>query len=67
MRTHGVQTKAIIASRPSTSERGILVKHYRVDPATLKRSGGGKTGRTGADNHDGGLRHRNGIRGRLRR
>jgi hypothetical protein len=58
VRAHGVQMKAIVASRPSTSERGILFKHHRVDPATLKCGGGGKAGRSGADNHDGGLRHR---------
>jgi len=39
------QTKAIIASRPSTSYRGILFKQYRVDPATLKGGGGGQAGR----------------------
>jgi hypothetical protein len=53
-----VQVKAVVASRPSTSERGILFKHYRVDPATLKGGGGGKAGSSGTDNHDGGLRHR---------
>ena len=58
MRAHGVQVKAIVTSRPSTSERRILFKHYRVDPATLKGSGGGKAGRSGTDYHDGGLRHR---------
>ncbi len=58
MGAHGVQVKAIVASRPSTSERGILFKHHRVDPATLQGGGGGKAGRSGADNHDGGLRHR---------
>jgi hypothetical protein len=58
MRAHGVQVKAIVTPRPSTSERGILFKHYRVDPAALKGSGGGKAGRSGADNHDGSLRHR---------
>ena len=58
MSAHGVQVKAIVASRPSSSERGILFQHYRVDAATLKGGGGGKAGRSGTDDHDGGLRHR---------
>jgi hypothetical protein len=49
--------KAIVATRPSTSDRGILFKQYWVDPAMLKSGGGGKAGGSGTDNHDGGLRH----------
>src|SRR5450631_1691282 len=58
MRAHGVQMKAIVvASRPSTAELGILFEQYRDDPAMLKGGGGGKAARSGADDHDGGLRH----------
>jgi hypothetical protein len=57
-RTHGVQMKVIIAPRPRTPDRSVLFKYHWVDSAALQGSGSGEAGCSGADDYDGGLRHR---------